>query len=118
MKHLESCVRRAIEIRKRREEYDDLYPMHCELCEGWGGTVNVTDPSMAMQSVFGDNSVAIDDCPHCIGGGKCPRCGSDYNADENSEDYDEECSFCGFRLGVTEGKPYPHICVCHELEYK
>lgn len=116
MKHLESCVRRAIDVRLKREIYNDTYPYHCEDCEGWGGTVDVHDPSMAVDSEFGENSVEVDNCESCIGRGKCSRCGSDYDADHESDDYDEECQFCGFILGETEGKPYPHECFCYQLE--
>lgn len=116
MKHLESCVRTAINTRKRREDYNDDYPMYCEHCEGWGGTITVTDPSMSTIPDLGENSVEVDDCQHCISKGKCPRCNSDYTTDQDAEDCDDECNFCGFELGVTEGKPYPHSCVCEELE--
>jgi hypothetical protein len=116
MKHLESCVKRAIAVRTAREDYNDSFPMHCESCEGWGGTIDVQDPSMALDSVFGDNSLDIDDCESCIQRDKCPRCGSDYITDSESADYEEDCSFCGFILGVTEGKPYPHECFCIQLD--
>lgn len=116
MKHLESCVRRAIHVRTKREEYNDDYPMHCEDCEGWGGTITIKDPSMAVESEIGENAVDVDNCESCIAKGKCPRCYSDYNADPDSDDYEDKCSFCEFVLGETEGKPYPHTCCCEELD--
>jgi hypothetical protein len=90
--------------------------MHCESCEGWGGLITVTDPSLSVASIFGDNSVEVEDCPSCVAIGKCPRCCSNFNNDSDSEDYDEFCTFCNFILGETEGKPYPHYCLCGELE--
>lgn len=104
-------------MRTQREDYDEEHPMSCESCEGWGGTITITDPSMSVASAFGDNSVEVNNCTECIELNKCPRCSSDYNADTDSEDYDESCTFCGFELGKTQGKPYPHHCLCIELEY-
>lgn len=115
-KHLESCVRRAVKVRSDREHYDGLHPMYCEECEGWGGTITVTDPSMSKTSEVGEDSAPVDDCEYCIGQGRCPRCASDYNADVESVDFDDSCTFCGFVLGETEGKPYPHVCICGDTE--
>lgn len=116
MRHLESCVRNAVSTREKREEYNDNYPMYCEGCEGWGGTITVSDPYLSTTPDLGDNSVEVDNCPDCIERGKCPRCGSGYASYEYSDDFDDSCSFCGFVLGVTEGKPYPHSCICDSLE--
>jgi len=110
-RHLESCVRTAIRVRQEREEYEETYPMYCESCEGWGGIVEVDDPAFTLPSDIGDDSVDIDPCEDCIGKGLCPRCLNQYDPDE-----DEECSFCGFVLGTTEGMPYPHFCHCGESD--
>jgi hypothetical protein len=110
-RHLESCVRRAVDLRGKREDFNEQYPYHCRHCEGWGGTITIDDPSMAVASVVGESAVDVDACEHCLGKGKCPRCGSQLDPED-----DEPCSFCEFELGKTEGKPYPHGCFCEELE--
>lgn len=97
--------------RDLRSDYNEQYPFHCQHCEGWGGTVDVHDPFLTGSVMVGNSSPDIDDCEHCLGNEKCPRCGSDFDKTQ-----DDTCSFCDFELGVTEGKPYPHSCFCHELE--
>lgn len=110
-RHLESCVRTAISVRQAREEYEDQYPMHCESCEGWGGTVYVADPAFTLVPDIGENQVDIDPCRDCLEQGLCPRCSNSYDPEE-----EDNCSFCDFELGVTEGKPYPHTCICGDEE--
>lgn len=112
IRHLESCVRRAVAVRLARELYDFDHPSHCPHCEGWGGTIAVTDPALSVNAQVGENSAPVDNCQFCIAQGKCPRCGSPYLADSELAAYDPQCPTCQFELGVTEGKPYPHICVC------
>ena len=112
--HFESCVRNAVRVKDARRAYNEQYPLSCEFCEGWGGRIFVNDPKLEKRNQVGISSVAVDDCRYCIGEGRCPRCSSNYERDDKGQF--EPCSFCNFLLGVTEGKVYPHTCVCESLD--
>jgi hypothetical protein len=101
-------------VRVERDSYNFDYPTHCYSCEGWGGVVYITDPAMTLTSEVGERTAEVTNCENCIQRGRCPRCMESYNTDPESSDYEEECSTCGFRLGETPGKPYPHICICED----
>lgn len=111
MMHLMSCVFKASEIRKLRDEYDNDFPYHCEYCEGWGGTLDVTSPEVFGYKTSFNYEADIDPCEYCVGQGKCPRCASPFYFDED----ELECEYCGFVFGVTKGKPYVHVCLCEEF---
>lgn len=110
IRHLESCVRLAIKVRDETEEYENTYPNYCPYCEGWGSYIEVDDPSFSLETEVGDTSVEIQPCDHCMSQGFCPRCGEEFDHEEESS-----CSSCGFIWGETAGKPYPHICICGDL---
>lgn len=67
----------------------------CERCDGTGTVVVYDDPGVS-ESECGLPSVKLEfheECPDCVGRGRCPQCGERLDPDTGACPYIEHCGW-------------------------
>ena len=92
MTHTPECLHQTALAEQRRNEWILLWPNYCLFCGG-RGEFEYTD-----LVPYGDTNVSMpgsEFCEHCLGTGRCPRCGQSDIYYGNSEQ-ELTCKVCGW----------------------
>lgn len=68
--HTEACVLEQARYKIRLEIWEEKYPKHCRVCDGWGGHVHYESHGLP-----GPREQIFEPCC-CLERGVCPRCGA------------------------------------------
>lgn len=113
IEHTEKCLAARAKEREALAAYEYKWPNFCRRCGGTGEDAWIENQAPAGGCHWG--MMMSEPCPHCIGQGKCPRCGVE--GQNNFEDCETlKCFACGWDEGMA-GAPEvlnDFECGCYE----
>lgn len=116
-RHTTSCRNARSAQRRQRQAYCSAWPGYCRKCGGEGGHTDY-EYRGECHGVQASEQV-YEYCPHCIGQGICPRCGSTDNnfSEAECDDIDGngmKCNLCDWQEGDPGAPEVDADCGCFE----
>jgi hypothetical protein len=96
LSHTSQCLARWQNDSSFNHSYDERFPHHCDVCDGWGRRASYNLKLSHVISKVYDTRV----CPACVSQSLCPRCKAQF-----AEPYHGDHEFMALRCGACGWEP-------------